>query len=849
MDDTCAVCAETLEWVSYGTCGHREVCSTCVARLRFICEDHRCCLCKSESNIIFVTKVRDYTRTIKDFSAFPADPKEGRVGSYWYHEDTQAYFDDLDHYKMIKAMCRLSCCVCDRMDEQGNEGSKRKGRFRSIEQLKGHLFHQHRLFMCSLCLEGRKIFVCEQKLYTRTQLNQHIKTGDSEVDGSESERGGFAGHPMCEFCRNPFYGDNELYMHMSTEHYTCHICQRQHPGHYEYYKNYDDLEIHFRGGHFLCEDECCLAKKFVVFATESEMKRHNTMEHGGRMSRSRRNAALQIPTSFQFRRRNERDLNGRERDFFSDSTNDQLYLAIQSSLETANADAFNDTVSSAQAISNLRGTREVDSILQSFESLACMDSELSSRSTQGMRQNSQNTPLEISSFPPLPSAPSNSKRKTKKKKVLGRNAMAACPHPQSNGTINGFNSSQAWPLVRHQPMSSGSVSSHSRPISNSGPALSSSSVSSSLGKPATVNGLVHCSYASPAQATQASVNGLASSISASSSKNSSSRSKVQHSNLAPNLADGGSFHSSTSDFPPVSAAQTKNQLPMSTQPLLKAEDVHVANKSLTKRIHAALEFDKDKYSAFKIISVEYRQGLIGTGEYLAYVHQFGLSHLILELAKLCPDVQKQKELLEAYNANLGNGPCDGSVGNDSVKLKSKKSSKKGKEKCEENGTSDLRVTLADSIINTVRRFQSSNMPSEKVEVLSKDGYRSAKGKGKILVSDEPAVPDSAIQPLTESRSVTDSESADGCLKKNLGIGGAGHKQRKKTSKFHRNRLGDGSPGATLDVNNVIPAPAEEKSAEITSSYDRLPVSLNGRPVHGAWRNQGGQRLVAITLRK
>lgn len=77
----------------------------------------------------------------------------------------------------------------------------------------------------SLSLRGQ-IFICEQKLYTRAQLNQHIHTGDSEVDGSESERGGFAGHPMCEFCRNPFYGDNELYTHMSTEHYTCHLCQR-----------------------------------------------------------------------------------------------------------------------------------------------------------------------------------------------------------------------------------------------------------------------------------------------------------------------------------------------------------------------------------------------------------------------------------------------------------------------------------------------------------------------------------------------------------------------------------------------------------------------------------------------
>lgn len=70
------------------------------------------------------------------------------------------------------------------------------------------------------------MFICEQKLYTRTQLQQHRRSGDSEVDGTEEERSGFMGHPMCDFCKSHFYGDNELYMHMSTEHYTCHICQR-----------------------------------------------------------------------------------------------------------------------------------------------------------------------------------------------------------------------------------------------------------------------------------------------------------------------------------------------------------------------------------------------------------------------------------------------------------------------------------------------------------------------------------------------------------------------------------------------------------------------------------------------
>ena len=107
--------------------------------------------------LLVLQALGDYTRMINDFSLLPSELREGRVGSYWYHEDTQAFFDDSDHYKMIKAMCRLSCSVCDKMEEHPNDGPKRRARFRNIEQLKGHLFHQHRLLMCSLCLEGRKV--------------------------------------------------------------------------------------------------------------------------------------------------------------------------------------------------------------------------------------------------------------------------------------------------------------------------------------------------------------------------------------------------------------------------------------------------------------------------------------------------------------------------------------------------------------------------------------------------------------------------------------------------------------------------------------------------------------------
>eukprot|EP01018_Ginkgo_biloba_P009369 Gb_38043 [translate_table: standard] len=230
MEDCCVVCAEPLEWVGYGWCGHRDVCSTCIVRLRFIMKDESCCICKQKCSTVVITKaLGDYTRTTSDFSALPAGAKEGLVGQYWFHEDSQSYFDDEEQYKMIKAMCQLFCSICEKSgsEEAGGKDSRKRGNeFKHIDQLKRHLYHVHKNSMCELCLEGRKVFLCEQRLYTRVQLDRHLSRGDSEVDGSERERGGFMGHPMCDFCKKRFYGENELYLHMSREHYTCHICQR-----------------------------------------------------------------------------------------------------------------------------------------------------------------------------------------------------------------------------------------------------------------------------------------------------------------------------------------------------------------------------------------------------------------------------------------------------------------------------------------------------------------------------------------------------------------------------------------------------------------------------------------------
>ncbi|XP_058000580.1 uncharacterized protein LOC110631555 isoform X2 [Hevea brasiliensis] len=828
MDDSCAVCAETLKWVAYGPCGHREVCSTCTIRLRFICNDQCCCICKSESSIIFVTKaLGDYTRMVNDFSAFPANPIEGQVGQYWFHEGARAYFDDLDHYKMIKAMCRLSCNVCDRKNEPKSRRSKRTGDFNCIEQLKIHLFHQHRLFMCSLCLEGRKIFISEQKLYNRAQLNQHVKTGDSVVDGSESERGGFMGHPMCEFCQNPSYGDNELYLHMSTEHFTCHICQKQHPGRYEYFNDYDDLEIHFRQGHFLCEDEACLAKKFIVFAAESEMKRHDAMEHGGRMSRAKRNAALLIPTSFQYRQSCEHDDGNHPR-----SSDIQLSMA-EDSRETFNAVRFHDISLNAQT--SHRETSEIKSTVNPFEPLAGTDSEPSSSYCLVLGHNSTRTLLEESSFPPLPMAPRISVQRSRNAmNGLSGNTMAA--HLRHQNTVEVLNCSRASPAASHYPSSSGSISYHSRPVLDSGLLSSSSSQSSSQSKPAATNEYALSGHESSIQSGPSAANDLVLSSSfASSSRTQSSTSKVYCSSSAQNLVDRETHDKSFSD-PQVDKLTTSSKL------LLKAENVESANKALVEKIRAALDFDRDKYAAFKVISVEYRQDLIDTGEYLAYVHQFGLSHLVLELAMLCPNAQKQRELVEIYKYNTRrNGSNENGLSIVNDHSKSKKSSKKGKEKCEDNGIYLPENALAENgtSASEMMNLQLNHKPSlDEAKISSKVVCHSGKGKSKILVEEQ-----QSLNSLIEPRNNNDTQSGSGCPEKNVGARG-GNKSHKKMSKFLKNRLGDISAAQLLDKDN--PGAGPDGNDEKTCWKKNPPEML---PIHGVWHNGGGRRLVVMTQRR
>ena len=156
------------------------------------------------------------------------------------------------------------------------------------------------------------------------------------------------------FCRQRFYGENELYQHMHAAHEQCFLCKRANPNRFVYFRDYPDLESeytgkvisatelggyyvdfsfplpewsllhttsgsghmrgcpprplccfpdadHFRQEHHLCPHPNCLENKFVVFVSESELRQHTAREHGDTLSKAEKRQALTLPVNFSVR--------------------------------------------------------------------------------------------------------------------------------------------------------------------------------------------------------------------------------------------------------------------------------------------------------------------------------------------------------------------------------------------------------------------------------------------------------------------------------------------------------------------------------------------------------------------
>ena len=177
-----------------------------------------------------------------------------------------------------------------------------------------HVKSIHQKVMCDLCTRNKKVFTHEHELFTIQELRRHEKFGDDNPGAVDQS--GFKGHPECGFCRQRFYGDDELYVHCRDKHERCHICDRRNAGRQQqYYVDYNSLEQHFKKDHFLCSVQDCLDKKFVVFESEMDLKAHQLETHANDLSKDvRRDARLVDISSFDYRTPYQEPRGRRERE-------------------------------------------------------------------------------------------------------------------------------------------------------------------------------------------------------------------------------------------------------------------------------------------------------------------------------------------------------------------------------------------------------------------------------------------------------------------------------------------------------------------------------------------------------
>jgi E3 ubiquitin-protein ligase ZNF598 len=164
-----------------------------------------------------------------------------------------------------------------------------------------HVKQKHGKVLCDLCTRNKKVFTHEHDLFTYGELRRHEKFGDDNPGAIDQS--GFRGHPECGFCRERFYGDDELYQHCREKHERCHICDRRNPGsQVQYYLNYQMLEKHFEEAHFVCLDAECQANKTNVFESEMDLKAHQLSSHPNGLTKdARRDARLVNISSFDYR--------------------------------------------------------------------------------------------------------------------------------------------------------------------------------------------------------------------------------------------------------------------------------------------------------------------------------------------------------------------------------------------------------------------------------------------------------------------------------------------------------------------------------------------------------------------
>ncbi|KAF2645667.1 hypothetical protein P280DRAFT_389659 [Massarina eburnea CBS 473.64] len=286
--EVCFICASPVQHLAVAPCNHRS-CHICSLRLRALYKTKTCAHCRTESDHVVFTD--SPMKNYEEFAHGDFYKTDDNMGIQFENAET---FDDtrlLLQYNCPEHTCDVACL--------------------GWPDLHRHVKTAHGKVMCDLCTRNKKSFTHEHTLFTFADLKKHQKFGDDNPGAIDQS--GFKGHPECGFCRQRFYGDDELFAHCRDRHEKCHICDRLNAGRNpQYFVNYDALEVHFRKDHFMCPDRECLEKKFVVFDSEMDLKAHQIEVHPNGLTKDALRDARRVDMSgFQLRTSHEQDYGGR----------------------------------------------------------------------------------------------------------------------------------------------------------------------------------------------------------------------------------------------------------------------------------------------------------------------------------------------------------------------------------------------------------------------------------------------------------------------------------------------------------------------------------------------------------
>ena len=303
----CVLCFEPLGWVAKGECGHAEVCWLCALRLRWIIGDLSCPLCKVVLNEIDIRAVGvEDKKSLIDVSVIPENleistppglpprrlGKGARAGNEahfpiksssppWTIRSVR--FGDSRVFAAAESLVSYGCVYCSPADAVNFK-------FSSLSDLQTHLLRDHDRVYCSICLTGRRSFLCEQYLFTSSDLERHKRNGDSHLEPP------IDAHPVCEFCKGQrFFGEDELRDHLRKNHFLCGVCEWL-GWRGEWYSSYNSLNAHYQEAHYPCPEHECIENRFVVFPDEEGLRLHRLDVHVDvrGLSKSERRSAMTL---------------------------------------------------------------------------------------------------------------------------------------------------------------------------------------------------------------------------------------------------------------------------------------------------------------------------------------------------------------------------------------------------------------------------------------------------------------------------------------------------------------------------------------------------------------------------